>query len=454
MISKLSEKQFYFSFLGLVALLGFASSSMPKVAYIWGATFFIISVYLIFKTKNETGIAHYAAAYLMGAEVFFRMSWCGLPWEFGKYAIIILLSLGMLLDSKERNSAYLFILYLFLLIPAIYLSIDYYDDFKELKSRVMFNMGGPIVLAVSAIYFYRYKMTMEEFVRLSRWIVLGVVATSAIVMTNVGDYTAVRYTYSSNGTSSGGFSGNQVSIAFGIGAMIILINTVLKNKIFYYIWIDLFLLFAFIFQGLMTFSRGGISSAILAAIVGIFIFYFSNLNQIIDFLRKNFLKMLLSFAFIVGTFSYVNDVTGGFLYARYFNVNSEGKQIKKDITTGRGDITKGDMMLFDSTGYMGSGVGVSLKERPIRKFYAAHVEYTRMIAEHGVLGILALILMFGIPLMHFFYIWGRPDIQIIFTSSMMLALLTMTHAAMRLGMVGFFYGLAFIIIIKKVEDAK
>jgi len=452
MISKLSEKKKYLLFLAFVGAIGFASSSAPRIAFIWGAFFFFSAVYLIFKTKNDTGIAHYAAAYIMGAEVFFRMSWSGLPWEFGKYAIVVLLLLGMALDHKKRQSSYLFILYIFLLLPGVFLTFDYYNDPTMIKSRMVFNMGGPIVLTVSAIYFYRYKMKMDEFVTLSRWIVLGVFAMSLLVLTNVGDYSAVRYTYSSNGTSSGGFSGNQVSIAFGIGAMMLIINLVLKNRVFFYIWLDLLLLFTFIFQGLMTFSRGGISSAILAAVLGTFVFYFSNLNQIIDFLRKNFLKMLLGIAFATGTFAYVNDVTGGFLYARYFNVDSEGKKIKKDITTGRGEITEGDMMLFRSTDYMGVGVGISVNERPIMRNFAAHVEYTRMIAEHGILGILAMILMFMIPLKHFFYIWGKPEIQIIFTSSMLLALLTMTHAAMRLGMVGFFYGLAFILIVKKVKD--
>jgi len=454
MIFKPSEKQFHFLFFMLVCIVGIATSSISKVAYFWGFSFFLVAVFLIIKTKNSTGIAHYSAAYLMSAEVFFRMSWCGLPWEFGKYAVIFLLSLGMTLDSTQRKSSYIFVIYILLLFPAVYLSFDYYSDPDQLKSRLFFNMLGPIVLTISSIYFYRYMMSMAEFTKLSRWIVLGVLTMGAYVLLKVGDYSAIQYTYSSNGASSGGFSGNQVSIGFGLGAMILIINMVLKNKVFYYFWLDLLLLFMFIFQGLMTFSRGGISSGVLAAILGMLVFYFSNISQIVDFLRKNMFKMFLGIAFAAGTFSYVNEVTGGFLYARYFNVNDKGQKIKKDITTGRGEITEGDMMLFQSTDYLGTGVGVSIAERPVMRNYAAHVEYTRMISEHGMLGILALMLMFIVPLKQFFYIWGRPDIQIIFISSMFLALLTMTHAAMRLGMVGFFYGLAFILIVKKVQNDK
>lgn len=251
-----SKGRMLFVFVLLFAV-GFLTSHVRAVAFIWGFSVFAFGMLYITFSQNKNGIAHLLAGYIMAMEVFFRMSWAGLPWEFAKYAVILLLVNGMIFGIKKNHSTLLIVFYLLLQVPAIYLSSEFYfDDMLLLKKRLFFNLLGPLVLGVSAIYFYRLKMSLDEFLELSRWIALGVFTMGVLVMFNVGDYTAVQFSYSSNMASSGGFSGNQVSIAFGVGVIIMIINLIMKNRLFYYIWIDVFLLFMFIFQGLMTFSRG------------------------------------------------------------------------------------------------------------------------------------------------------------------------------------------------------
>ncbi|SVD64296.1 uncharacterized protein METZ01_LOCUS417150, partial [marine metagenome] len=78
---------------------------------------------------------------------------------------------------------------------------------------------------------------------------------------------------------------------------------------------------------------------------------------------------------------------------------------------------------------------------------AAHTEYSRMLAEHGVFGLFSLLLVIGIPLKIFL----MPDstksktIKIVFGS---LALLTMLHIALRIAMPCFIYSL----IMPKYDD--
>jgi len=441
--------------LGFLAVLSAIISSLSQVGFVWGLMFFLIGMYLTIVNKNKNGEAHIFAAYIMGAEVFFRMSWSGLPWEFGKYAVVFLLLAGLIFDPKKRSLPYSIVLYFLLMLVTVPLTFEFYSDFTLARKRVIFNLLGPFTLMVSTLYFYQLKMTIPEFTKLSRAIIYGVFSMAILVLVNVGDYSTVEFTFGSNFDASGGFSGNQVATAFGLAMTVLGVNMVLKNKVFYYAWIDMSLFILFTFQAFMTFSRGGLMGGVLGILAGAFVFYFSNISQFISFMKKNLLKLVIAAFAGAGAFMVADDISGGNLYARYFNVREDGSKLKEDYSTGRGAITKGDFMLFSSSDYVGVGPGVSVNARPLRRYEAAHVEYTRMFAEHGLLGIISIIIMFLLPLKQFFRLIQSPSNELVFISYMVLSLLTMTHAAMRLGMVGFFYGMAFIVIsnnFKKKEE--
>jgi len=452
MLENMSEKKKVLLALVLVALVGIIASKTKVIVLLWGASIFVYGTYLTIKNKNKNGEAHLTIAYLIGAEVFLRMTFSGLPFEMGKYSTIFLLSVAMIVDNHKRGYPFLIIVYMLLMLPTVPLTVAYYDDFAVLKQKLFFNLMGPLSLMVSTLYFYHLRMGMKDFVNISRAIVLGTTTMALYVFFQVGDYASVQFTYSSNAVSSGGFSGNQVSSGFGIGVAIIGINLVLKNRLFYYLAIDMGLLVLFIFQGLMTFSRGGMLTGVLAVLVGAFFYYFSNFSQLVAFLRHNFFKLILAGFIAVGAFVVTDKVTGGYLSVRYFNVGEDGFKQKEDLTTGRGDILKGDIDLFVETGMVGVGPGVSMFERNTHRGFAAHVEFSRLLAEHGLLGMICMIILLILPLIQFFKLLPRPDNQMIFVALMVMSLLTMTHAAMRLGMVGFFYGLAFILIVHQTQN--
>ena len=77
------------------------------------------------------------------------------------------------------------------------------------------------------------------------------------------------------------------------------------------------------------------------------------------------------------------------------------------------------------------------------KVVAAHTEFSRMLAEHGILGFFSLLLLVGIPIFPVF-LFNRPISKIIRILFGTLALLTMSHSAMRLAMPCFIYGLSLI----------
>ncbi len=92
-----------------------------------------------------------------------------------------------------------------------------------------------------------------------------------------------------------------------------------------------------------------------------------------------------------------NSITGGMLLLRYKGetqgtlAGSADKNLNK-ITTNRSDIFLEDVKLFTEYPTMGVGVGASTFLRDDYKGYAPHVELSRLLAEHGMLGLIIFIL--------------------------------------------------------------
>ena len=111
--------------------------------------------------------------------------------------------------------------------------------------------------------------------------------------------------------------------------------------------------------------------------------------------------------------------------------------------TGRAEIYEIDLKIFIDHIFTGVGPGQAAE---LRKKYgygtraAAHTEYSRMLAEHGILGLFSFLILIGVSIFQ----WTKPCspstkfIRIFFG---LLALLTMSHSAMRLVMPSFVFGL-------------
>jgi O-antigen ligase len=97
----------------------------------------------------------------------------------------------------------------------------------------------------------------------------------------------------------------------------------------------------------------------------------------------------------------------------------------------------------------GIGVGRNMEKRYERTgvIVVSHNEITRMIAEHGSLGILALLILFFTPLI--LYLDNKYNIYLL--CFLTFWLLTINHAAMRLAAPAFLYSLA---LLKVAHDEK
>ena len=92
---------------------------------------------------------------------------------------------------------------------------------------------------------------------------------------------------------------------------------------------------------------------------------------------------------------------------------------------------------------MGPGQANELREiYGYGKVVSAHTEFSRMLAEHGLLGLISLIVILGLSI-YYLFSSEPPNSKVIKILFGTLALLTMFHSAMRIAMPCFAYSLIF-----------
>lgn len=422
--------------IGVLATLSFFSK-------VYTITIIVIGFILIFKSKNKNEEAFLLSFYLVGAEVFIRMTKGAILYETGKYSVILLLLLGLLVEKKKKQTSLFFIFYfLLLLLGIVFTKVP---EGESIRKAILFNLSGPFCLGMSAIYFYKRKISYTKLLQALYLGLLPLISMVVYLYFRTPDLKEIVFGGAANFEASGGFGPNQVATAIGVGIFITAIFLVLKKRITGYYWLDFFLLFYFVYRGLLTFSRGGLLSSVIAVLIFAMFFFFSQKNGIKQFSKYILIALVLGSAIWV----YTSDATGGMLNNRYTNRNAKGVK-KDDITTGRLDIITLQFKNFLDKP-MGIGVGNGKYERMNNSSHvtaASHNEVGRLIEEHGFIGFILLIGLISIPLINNFNI-SYIDKAFLF-SFYIFWLLTINHSAMRIAFPGFIYGLSLIKLNKKI----
>mgnify|MGYP002795060513 CR=1 FL=1 len=171
-------------------------------------------------------------------------------------------------------------------------------------------------------------------------------------------------------------------------------------------------------------SRGGMITAFLAIAVFTYYFILSKENKILNLAKYTGLLALFGFAL----FMYTSNATGGMLENRYANKNAAGTT-KEDFTTGRATLFVSEVSAFMENPFFGVGVGggkfYRMDELEIRA--ASHNEMGRLIGEHGLVGIVALLLLIMVPIRHMF---KQPYLARAFLASFLIFwFLTINHSS-------------------------
>ncbi|MEO6694250.1 MAG: O-antigen ligase family protein [Ignavibacteria bacterium] len=432
-------------YLGINVLLSLTMLFNPKLSTIYSLVIVAYGLFRIFAKKNTDGAAHLMAGYVIGIEVLFRMNSGGFGYEYGKYAAILFLVMGFLVGRTKKKTPGIYVIFLLILIPSI-MYVDY-PTFDLTRQMVSFNLSGPIMLGISAIYFYQRKFTRAQLRKVFLAILYPITAMSIFVYFRSGSLENVEFTTESNFQASGGFGPNQVSTIFGLGILIIAAAYFLNIRLFRMKYLHLILLLGFLIRGLATFSRGGMLAPMVAIILCIVVMTLTDAR-----FQSRINRVVYAFIaiFVIGFagFNYVNDVSGGLLEMRFKGESMYNKE-KSNMFSGREEIFEEDLEIFNANVLTGVGPGMASEQRRLISGVeaAAHIEYSRLLAEHGIFGIAAILIIVIFPIKTFFQLRSTDD-KIILILCVTFVFITLGHAAMRTAAPGFIYGLAFINIVR------
>lgn len=314
----------------------------------------------------------YVCAYITGAEVLWRMTGAQVFWEFGKYATSVIFLLAIVRRGSLKGSNLMFG-YFALLLPSIVVIVSRLG--KEAQEFVSFNLSGPFSMMMAAWFFSQFKLSVAQIQRTFLIVVGPLVGIASIAFFSVYTAEKIRFTANSNFITSGGFGPNQVSAALGLGALFALMFIVVGNT---NRSLKLFMLCSMLFmatQSALTFSRGGLYNFIGAAIL-------ASIYLARDSRTRLRLSVVAFIAVLLGSlviFPQLDSFTGGHLGTRFSSTNS----------TSRVAIALQDLRVWRQHPLLGVGPGGSSTE----DVETAHTEFVRLLAEHGTLGFVALLLL-------------------------------------------------------------
>jgi O-antigen ligase len=427
---------------------GVAMYFYSKLSIPYGLAILSIGCLLILKTHNNKNQVLYIAAYTVGSEVMLRMTGGVIFYEIAKYSIVAFMLMSLYLSGFSKNS-FPYWIYLVVLIPSVLVaSITLNLDSNIIKS-ISFNLSGPLCLGICALYCYQRHISLKELDNVMFSMLCPIITTVTYMFLYAPSVRDVITGTQSSFETSGGFGPNQVATIVGLGMFLMFTRVIFYSKERKILIINVVLFLILSFRGLVTFSRGGIICSIVMMVLLLFVLF-----RVIRRSSKVKLFKLILFSviamFVIWGYSVLQ--TNGLINKRYANQDARGR-VKESVLTGREVIMEGEYEMFLKNPIMGIGVGKSKENRLAQssdgESVASHNEITRMLSEHGLLGILALLILIITPLA--LYINNRQHIYLL--SFFTFWILTINHAAMRLAAPAFVYALT-LLQVYSVEEQK
>ena len=438
MFKSLASEKHQIFWLVFHALLGYACTQSKWPIIFWVYFCFLALIFSLFNPTTARFAVLLLLGYLLGFEVLARGAKATpfIPHEMGKYSCVFLFFLGLALGGPIKRPS-LYGIFLFLLsVPAL-LIVEGLN-----RKAIVFNYFGPLALFLGVMFCSKQILTFTQLKSLLRVMVYSIFSLACFAFFKASEFEKIEYGLTANFEAAGGSITNQVATLFGTAISILGLMYLSNQRLFKYKIIDLGLLAVFAVRGLLTFSRGGMLSAALALVMLIIWPKAKAKWQDSQIKMRNvpFGNLLIAFIMLFGIILAVNAYTNNFLFYRYqgkteraiksgFNNSVDMEQ----WTSGRVTIATSDLNMFLGNPFLGVGIGQSMVVRP--KYggpakHASHLEFTRLLGEHGFLGLIMAFLIFIYP---FLRILDEPNnyiksVRIVF---LVLALSVTFHNAMR-----------------------
>lgn len=413
---------------GLV-IVGTMACYVPLlVTAVWAIVFIITLAALV---SDRQDWIWYCIAASPIIEVWARMvKGAVVPDEIGKYYLLFAIASILIYHIKGTSNKPLYnagILFIVLLLPSLVVNLA---DFSF--DQWAFNILPTLELGLLLMLATRERWDIERFAKTLQMGLAPIVFVVMYLILKTPAISNVNFMLGANFKAAGGGS-NQVATVLGLGILYTMLLLLLKRPVVAR-W-ACYLLIAFLFfRSFLTFSRGGVFTAVASVYVAI------GFAMIVN--RKTFIRysaiMIVFAALGVFVFNKVDELTGHKLTQRYSGetiatISGEQEKTWNKVTSGRTTLINADWNIFKQYFLFGVGPGGA---KDLRTRYgappdsAAHTEVTRLMSEHGIGGLLA-----GVVLLLFPIFWLRKQRYRLWmgisAALFCMALLTSMHSAMR-----------------------
>jgi len=405
----------------------------PLLATLHAATTVVVVAWISLFSRRPDALVG-AAAYVVGCEVLWRQTGASVPWQASVYLLVAIFGVGVIRFAarpSHRLRAAVPIVYLALLVPGASATIGAVGLIGS-QELLGFYLAGPVALALGVLLLRQHWVRWEAL-RPTLWLLVAPIsATLGLATAGAIGLSAVDFVSDeSNIAASGGYGPNQVSAVVGLAAVVCAFLA-LKERSWLLRAFAASLAIWCLAQGALTFSRGGLINVLIAAAFAL-PHFLTRTKNIFGLVLVGVIVFVICGLVLLPR---LQDLTGGSLERRI--TSTDGSRL---------ELAQIDADIFSANIATGVGVGLSEEERGQGKgLYAAHTEYTRLLAEHGLFGLGALACMVWMAATS--YRRSHGLVARAWTAALLAwAAAEMTHSAMRLSVTPFVFALAALALV-------
>jgi hypothetical protein len=197
------------------------------------------------------------------------------------------------------------------------------------------------------------------------------------------------------------------------------------------------------YRAVVTLSRGGVIAGILCILIFLLFYYIQAKSKI----KNQVIGVFVLFVAALALAWFVSSSqSSGLTDKRYANQNARGVE-KGNVTTGRADLFLEEIDGFLTNPFLGIGSSRA-KDRRIEEEgqgVTSHNEISRTLAEHGVFGVIILIILLFKPL----DLRSKNIKNYYFFAFLAFWFATINHSSMRIAAPAFIYALALLNVVNE-----
>jgi len=298
--------------------------------------------------------------------------------------------------------------------------------------------SGPIALASTYMCLSCMTVSRRELQNILLSLVGPILGIAVIAVFGFVTAADVVFSDESNVVTSGGFGPNQVSTILGLGALACFLSLFLftGKRLVQLVLFGIMIFLAA--QSAFTFSRSGLYNAgIGIAIASLWLL--ADARTRTGVVIAIVAAIVLAVAFVIPT---LNQISGDALSARFQDTS----------VSGRDELALIDLNIWLDNPLLGVGPG---RSREIHRVLhpgstMAHTEFTRMLAEHGTLGLISIVAL-ALMAWQSFYRAKSPINKALVGALVGWTFMFMLNSAMRTAGPAFAFGLASINVIPSIR---